>query len=233
MLQLTHTQNQICLSKKIKSNILPQALLNLEFKGWQRIGFPPSVILSLSSELSPFNLGSPKADPKAGIWMSFGKCRKYKWGCGEVTQRREDSQKKGRHQASSHCGCLELHPTEKLWKPCRTHTSVLPCSRGKVTTPPAFGGGLLIGSVNSLALRECSLLRFLRKPRGRDAVASGWCPWRGKGAPTASAILSGTCLHPHKWQPAFLGAGKRFFSPSTRAKDPILAFTLSKLGHWN
>lgn len=28
---------------------------------------PPSVILSLSSELSPFHLGSPKADPKAGI----------------------------------------------------------------------------------------------------------------------------------------------------------------------
>ena len=37
---------------------------------------------------------------------------------------------------------------------------------------------LLLGNVNSLALRERSLLRFLRKPLGRDAVVSGWCPWR-------------------------------------------------------
>ena len=125
-------------------------------------------------------------------------------------------------------------------EPWGAHTSVLPCSRGEGTIPLVFGGRLLIGSINSLALRERSLLRFLRKPLGRDAVVSGWCPRRGdthtydSGALMASAILSGTRLYIHKRQPAFLAAGKeRSFFPNTRVKGPILVFILSKLGHWS
>lgn len=79
-------------------------------------------------------------------------CRKYQWGCGEVRQGREDSQKMVRYRASSHCGCVELEPTGKLWEDMQSRGLSVIQLEDEGTAPPVTGGGLLLGNINSLAL---------------------------------------------------------------------------------